>query len=300
MLYLRVVGAGRAVAGYLARLANRYPVGAKVLRSAPLPAKRLVVHRLSTTIMPSSTRARVGGVLFDLDLRDLLQRSIYFNAYERRDLRLALKLTPVGGVCLDIGSNIGYYALNLARKVGPAGVVHSFEPDPANYERLVGNCLLNGLDGRIRTSRIALSSRAGEAVLHMQPGRSGDGTLAGFGDEWAAHETVRTETLDSYLECNRIRRVDLAKIDVEGHEFEVLEGAARALEHRVIRNLLIEFNGSRLAELGHTLHDFLGVLTGYDYTPVRLNLVLLRLLERGIVDPTLVSVNFLFQPASSR
>jgi FkbM family methyltransferase len=299
MLYLKAAAAGRAVAGLVARLADRFPASRRLLRELPIPAKRLIVYRLSTTGLRSSERVRAGGVLYDLDPRDLLQRTIYYNAYERRDLRLALRLTPVGGVCLDVGANIGYYALHLGRKVGPAGAVHAFEPDPDNHDKLVGNCVLNGLDGRVVVNRLALSSRAGEAVLHRQPGRSGDGTLSGFGDGWEGHETVRTEKLDEYLQRNRIETVDFAKIDVEGHEIELLEGASATLKSRSIRHLLIEFNGGRLSEQGETLRTFLAALGRHGYVPAARHRPLLKLLERGVLDPESVSLNLLFRPGNS-
>lgn len=295
MLQLKVVAAGRAAA-LVARAAKRLPAGLRILRRVPLPGKRAVVAALSPTGLPSLERARVGRVLYDLDLRDQLQRAIYFGSYERAELRRALRLTPEGGVCIDAGSCVGYYAMNLARKVGSSGVVHAFEPDPRNHERLVRNCVLNGLDGRVITNRIALSNAGGPALLHIRPGQSGAATLAGFGDGRAGAEPVRTDTIDDYVERYAIRRVDFAKIDVGGHELEVLEGACRTLKGRSIHRLLIEIDGAALGSQGRGLPEVISALDGYGYVPVARHRWRLALLRRSR-DPARASCILLFRPA---
>jgi mRNA interferase RelE/StbE len=94
--------------------------------------------------------AECSGVKFDLDTEDDVQFDIYFNIYERRVLKKVLPLVARGGACLDAGANVGVFALRFAQRVGPSGIIHAFEPDPVNYERLHKNIELNGLGGYLR------------------------------------------------------------------------------------------------------------------------------------------------------
>jgi FkbM family methyltransferase len=297
-VYGAALRAMKATAGVLAGVAAASPITLQLLRAAPIPGKRLVVHRIPANRLRRFVRARAGGITYDFDLSDLLDRAIYFNAYERRDLRIALRHCPIGAVCLDAGAAMGYYAINLARKAGPSGVVHCFEPNAYNHARLKRNCEINGVARRVRLNQVALSNRRGEATFHQHPGASADGTLESFGAQWSSEDTVPTETIDGYLAEHGIDKVDFAKVDVEGHELRLLEGARSALSGHRLRAMLLEFNGGRLAELGHTLEDLLSALGEYDYAPVEMNLTLLRLLQRRWIDPSQVSVNLLFKPGS--
>ena len=292
------MGALKATAGVLAGVAAASPITLQLLRLAPIPGKRLVVHRIPDNRLERFVRARAGGVTYDFDLTDRLDRAIYFNAYERRDLKAALRHCPVGAVCLDAGAAMGYYAINLARKAGSSGTVHCFEPDTYNHARLKRNCEINGVAPRVLINQVALSNSRGEAVFHRHPGASADGTLESFGAQWSCEDTVRTETIDGYLAEHGIDRVDFAKVDVEGHELRLLEGARSALSGHRLGAILLEFNGGRLAEQGQSLEDLLSALEKYDYTPVEVNLSLLSLLRRHWIDPAQVSVNFLFKPRS--
>ena len=135
-------------------------------------------------------------------------------------------------------------------------------------------------------------------MFHRHPGASADGTLEDFGAAWGSTETVETDTVDAYLERHGIEKVDLAKVDVEGHELKLIAGAARSLERRMFKAMLVEFNGGRLAEQGVVLDDLLNALAGFGYHPARKRL-LLKLLKHGWLDATRISVNFLFLPAES-
>jgi FkbM family methyltransferase len=288
--------AASRVATVTASTLSKHRLGISLLKAAPIPGKRQLVQHLPAASLPRHLRAQSNGMHLDLDLSQHLDRNVFFEVYERADLGLAERMAPVGGTVFDVGANIGVYTLQLARKVGPRGRVHAFEPDPDNYARLTDHCRLNGVEERVKLNRTALSEESGEMQLHRIQGQSADSTLAGFGRDWPLSETIRTHTIDDYMRQHDITSIDLAKIDVEGHEFQVLRGARKALETQAIASLLIEFNGGRLQEEGHTLEEFMSVLHGFGYVPVQRNLLLLRALRKGLIPAGDVCINFLFQP----
>jgi FkbM family methyltransferase len=157
-----------------------------------------------------------------------------------RALRYRLRLDPAeiaalldalrpGDTALDIGAHKGGYLYWLQAKVGPAGRVIAFEPQPDLADYLERAMTAFGAR-HVTVETLALSDRPGTALLRARRGRTSCGaTLEARdpGDEWVARP-VHTSTLDDYLE-RRGLHVRAIKCDVEGHELAVLQGAVRTL-----------------------------------------------------------------------
>ncbi|MGE4605981.1 MAG: FkbM family methyltransferase [Myxococcota bacterium] len=123
-----------------------------------------------------------------------------------------------GTTAIDVGAHIGSLAVPLAFQVGPTGRVYAFEPQRRVYRELFHNLQLNGLD-HATPLMLAVSSAPG--ILEMAPPEFDDGfTRIGSGGE-----QVEARTLDSF----GFTDVSLIKIDVEGHEIEVLKGAEQTI-----------------------------------------------------------------------
>jgi FkbM family methyltransferase len=279
-----------------ARTCEKSPAVAQLVRRFDFRGKGSIVQRIRSEAMSREVTAVCDGLLYRLDLRDDIQRELYFNRYERADIQQALALIPFGGTCLDIGANNGAFALQLARKVGEKGRVYAAEPDPYVFARLVQNCRLNGYEGRVHCHNIALTNANGPIVFYRSDrGHSGWGSLVRFSDIAAGAQQVPGVTLDEFVKKERVETVDLLKIDVEAHEPELLEGARNSLAKRLFRFLLIEFNGVRLAERGKTLRDFLQPLLSAGYQPMKFRLDLLKRLQLGALSAGSVCTNFLFE-----
>jgi FkbM family methyltransferase len=145
--------------------------------------------------------------------------------YEREELDLLMQaVSPLllpGGVCLDIGANVGNHALFFA---GHFAEVLAFEPNPRSFALLQFNA---ALAPNVRCFNIGLSDAEGDAQLTVPADNIGMATLHGGA---VAGTTVpcRLERLDG-LAALHGRRVALMKIDVEGHETAVLRGATELL-----------------------------------------------------------------------
>ncbi|MEE4172714.1 MAG: FkbM family methyltransferase [Xanthomonadales bacterium] len=154
---------------------------------------------------------------------------------------------------IDAGANLGWYALLLDRLGMGRLAIHAFEPDPENRALLERNCALNQAQN-VTIHASALSNRRGQATLHryraINRGKHSLRPLARGVDT----VEVETDTLDACLARAGLsdRDIFLLKVDVEGFEPEVIEGAAESL--RRVQQVLLEYtpaflDGDRGAEL---------------------------------------------------
>ncbi len=143
--------------------------------------------------------------------------------YEEENLEVLLSFVTPDTVFLDVGANVGFYTVEIARRLAGNGRVYAFEPHPKLIELLRRNAFVNGLAPVVSGFPFALSDRNGPADLQYPLGHLGGGQVAAQG-EIAGHTMVKSETkeLDDLL--GRDFRCDLVKIDVEGHELNVLHG----------------------------------------------------------------------------
>jgi len=156
-----------------------------------------------------------------------------------------------GETFIDIGANMGLYALFAAKKVGPCGTVVAIEPSSREFAKLKANVELNELSN-VRVLRVATSNHSGEAdLLVAEEAHSGHNTLGDFGYPIMAQrkERIRAMRLDEIVRELRLTRVDVVKIDVEGAEYATLHGAADALE-RFKPTILLEVSDRTLRRQG--------------------------------------------------
>ena len=151
---------------------------------------------------------------------------------EFADLRLCMQFARPGTMAIDVGASVGRYALALRKAVSLSGSVLALEPNPAVYKKLVRTTWLAGVD----TVNAAASSTNGTADLLIPVDSEGRrleprATLEDRGQASVRVQVLRVR-LDDLLR-DTTSKVSLIKIDVEGHEAEVIRGASDVLDrHR--------------------------------------------------------------------
>ncbi len=160
-------------------------------------------------------------------------RAIFLTGYyEPNEFYWLEKILKAGMTFIDVGANIGLYTLFAAKRVGPYGVVIAIEPSSREFARLKAHVELNRLSN-VHLLQAAVSSCPGEAdLLVATEEQSGHNTLGGFGYDSVrpqGKERVRVERLDDIVQQIGLQQVDVIKMDVEGAEFLVLQGATQTL-----------------------------------------------------------------------
>jgi len=181
------------------------------------------------------------------------------NGWEKVSIDIWSKLCEEGKVIFDIGSNTGLFSL-ISWSVNPKAEIYAFEPLPRIMDKLKRNVELNGFS--MNLCEEALSNYNGTASLFptsLDHVYSVTVNEDHYGHKEKTYEIkVKTERLDSFIERNQIKGIDFIKLDVETHEFEVLEGMGVYLQ-QFKPDLLIEIQND---EIGRKVSE---LIAGIDY-----------------------------------
>jgi FkbM family methyltransferase len=231
----------------------------------------IIYQVLHLVLRKDSRTIKRKHIAYEVDLSEGIDLSLFlfgnFQNYVYRNR--FFKLTP-DAVVMDVGANIGAISLNLARLV-PQGHVYAFEPTDFAYKKLNRNVALNPLLApRITTTQAFVSDRA-----------SGISTLAAY-SSWKLNANDAREchpvhggmamgtvgvpqlSLDDFIAARQIKRVDLIKIDTDGHELEVIRGARNCLTARS-PEVIFELCSYLLEERGISFSDYVKIFSELNY-----------------------------------
>ncbi len=198
---------------------------------------------------------------------------------EKRLLEKLSKYIDKDDVVLDVGAFHGDYAKLVFETTGSRNIF-SFEPHPNNFKRLKKEVE----DLPIEKFNLGLSDSAGRKKIFdykENPGSShasiDSANISKLKGEPVDELLVDFNTVDSFVAERSIRNIKLMKIDVEGHEYKVLQGASNCIEQKKIDFIQFEFNEMNINSRTF-LYDFLELLNGYEHY---------RLLPDGLypIDP---------------
>ena len=194
----------------------------------------------------------------------------FFDSQERAILKARL---ADDAVFLDVGANIGAYALFVAGLTGPRARILAVEPQPDVFDRLTYNIAQNPF-GTVKAIACAVADRAGELTLFIDPRNRGESSVKIVGTHKSAAIRVPAVTLLSLCRSEGIERIDAIKLDVEGAEDLILEPFLREAPESLRPALLIVEDGTEQWQM-----DLPALLEGYGYRRIaqtRLNLVFER------------------------
>ncbi len=204
----------------------------------------------------------LGDISVNIDTRFKVERIMWTGMYEPPLIRLLQSLDIRGWACFDVGANIGAITLALAKLTGSDGEIYAFEPGPPNLGRLRDNLNLNPeLSKRAEMIAAGVGRSPGELYWAEEKGNPGNALLGKTG----THQ-IKIITLDDFVHERAISKLDFVKIDVEGMELDVMQGAAETLRrfHPMLYfETLPRYTESGAGATFADLHNFLVTELGY-------------------------------------
>ncbi len=151
-----------------------------------------------------------------------------FDHYEKEEFELALALIGKKATIFDIGANIGWYSLLLAKKLKNSRVL-AFEPIQKTFRYLEKNISLNRVKN-VQAYNFGFSWQKEKKVFYYYPQGSGNASLANLAHHPSSQKiTCRLETIDDFSRKRKVK-IDFIKCDVEGSELFVFQGGVTTLK----------------------------------------------------------------------
>jgi FkbM family methyltransferase len=233
----------------------------------PWPEKRRSLYLRWTRLfgsIPMPIRLPFGA--WWLARNDALTEILLRDGFENAERCFVERFLQPGMTVLDIGAHHGFYTLLASKRLGPLGKVISFEPSPRERKRLRLHILLNRCKN-VTLETYALGDQEGESELYVvEDWASGCNSLRP--PDVSARTTrfsVRVVRLDNWLANHKIDRVDFIKLDAEGGELAVLQGASHLLEQRPRPVILVEVQDVRTQAWGYRAKQIIDHLARMEY-----------------------------------
>ncbi len=164
-----------------------------------------------------------------LDKRTAPIETLNFNAYEPVEANMVFRLLDPHMVFFDIGANIGWYSIQVA-KHDPTIKVYSFEPIPQTYSVFNKNIALNKLTN-VKPYNMGFSDNNQDLVFYFDSLASGNASARNLTDNASLQKiTSKTEKLDDFFSKSKLEQLDFIKCDVEGAELLVFQGGLDVLK----------------------------------------------------------------------
>jgi len=211
-----------------------------------------------------------GNLKFYCELHKYITSQIFWRGHSSDgQLILVDRALKADSVFFDVGANIGEFTLTAASKLN-AGTVYAFEPSGVMMKKLQANIAVNAFSN-IKTFNFGFSDTSKTLPIYSCPnigfdGTLNDGALTLYRTDNVCEllEQVKLEVFDTFVETNKIDKMDVLKIDVEGAELSVLKGAARSIE-RFKPVIMIEVNDLACTAAGYDGREILRFLERIGY-----------------------------------
>jgi FkbM family methyltransferase len=234
-----------------------------------IPFKYVVRNKIADILLSEKKKikqARINGYDMLVPVDEGMGWKIYYlRNYEKEETNLIRRMAGEDWIFFDIGANMGYYTL-LFSTLSKKGRVYSFEPIPLCYHLLIANILLNDVSN-VEVNNFALNNYNGVAQFSISK-KSETSSFIHTGRD-PIEKIIQTEVrkLDDYIKENAIERIDFVKIDVEGSEKLVLEGALESLSKKELRPkvIMMELYDLNFVHYQTSVDEIVKFLDSYEY-----------------------------------
>lgn len=224
------------------------------------PGKQRIISFIENRLFNKGIRFQGYNSVVTIPSGDWVTRNIIRDgAYEKKTVDLAMNLMKHGGIFIDIGANWGLFTIVISslQKVKCIAI----EASPFIFNMLYSNCINNKL--KVELAHVALSDGNSIARFHCPKiNNIGTSRILRSTDGFEYYDIVTCTLLD-IIKHKKIDKIDLIKIDIEGHEYVVL---SRFFSESNIfpANVIMEYEPSNLAS-GITLDDYIRLFSKHDY-----------------------------------
>ena len=213
-------------------------------------------------------KVRVNDYEMFIDLKDSgISKALFvYGTREKDQMNIVKGVILPGMKMLDIGANIGYYVIMESRLIGPSGKIIAYEPSADNCALLKKNLELNNLSGKVELNEAAVSDKSGTARFYVSE-KSNLHTLNPAAAAKHKDSHVEVKTTDIYEIIGRNKDIGFIRMDIEGHEVEVLKRLGRAAaDFKVYPKVLFETHLSKYDPGKHDISESLEILFRLGYT----------------------------------
>jgi FkbM family methyltransferase len=226
------------------------------------------------------------------DPRTAVTSLVAIGLYEELETALLKNIAKSSKTIFDVGANVGYYSVILGLNLNEQQNLYAFEPIKSSFTQLERNLKANSLEEKTNAFNIALSDKTGtiELYIPMKSGSSATSARLLHPEEENRIEIVESQTLDCFVSENAISSCDLLKIDVEGAELQILQGAIKTIDKFkpvIFTELLRKWS----AAYAYHPNDVINLLGNLNYNCFSVNEHLTEILK--ITDET-IETNFIF------
>ena len=216
-------------------------------------------------------------LLYPWDRPNLL--NLLRHSYDVVEFQTIPLLVQPGDIAFDVGANVGVYSVLLSRLCGPSGRVWAFEPVNETYWRLRETLALNRCDNVFPVEK-AVCDKDGTVQMNLFEPQNAEWNSLGMPSMNGASGTrispnrsvdVAAVTLDKFCQSEGIERVHFMKVDVEGFELSVFNGAERLLREHRVDFLCFEISREPLKGAGIQSRDVFRALESHGYSAFRFN-----------------------------
>jgi FkbM family methyltransferase len=195
-----------------------------------------------------------------------LDHELMYGGFEETEMRFVERLLRPGMTVLDIGAHHGLYTLLASKRVGRRGRVIAFEPSPRELRRLAKHVRLNRCRN-VDVESCALGNAPGDAELFLVDGFRdwGNSLRPPAVAEPTSKVNVAVRRLDDVLAELRVQRVDFIKLDAEGGELAILQGAHKLLQTAPRPAILAEVEDVRTRPWGYAAREIMKLLARWNY-----------------------------------
>jgi len=212
------------------------------------------------------------GVKFFIDPEDMViaPQMVVYRQWEADLSNLFIQLCNPDTVIVDVGANFGYFTILAASRIGlgGSGKVYSFEPNPKMAKLVRLNMEVNWSIAPVEFLESAVAENSGDVVLHVPMAHGANASLSAPEDFQSEAVSVKSVRLDDVIPSDV--KVDLMKVDVEGHELAVLRGAQEVIRRSPNLHLVIEWSRKQMHEAGVDPREIISLLE--DFTPYKIEL----------------------------